>query len=151
MHEVLRGDMFAAERESVPDQTWSAASFLSSGVRGLLGVTVNAMTHELRFAPRSPIDWRTLELRHINLAGSDVSLTMRVSSESLELAIENAGPAMTLRFAPPFTGARVQTVDISGGGRILRRGGNAGSYELHASCPARARTTITLGLARSSR
>ena len=151
MHEVLRGDMFAAQRESVPDQTWSAASFLSSAVRGLLGVTVNGMTHELRLAPRSPIDWRTLELRHINLAGSDVSLTMRVSSERLELAIENAGPAMTLTFSPPFTDTRVQTVDISGGGRILSRAGNAGSYELRASCPARARTTITLGLARSSR
>jgi glycogen debranching enzyme len=150
MHEVLRGDSFAAEHESVPDQTWSPASFLSSAVRGLLGVTLNGMIHELRFAPRPPSDWRGLEVRHINLAGSDVSLTMRVSSERIELAIENAGPTMTLTFAPPVTRARVQTVDISGGARLLSHSENGGSYELRASCPARARTTITLGLARSS-
>src|SRR5205823_7987491 len=102
MHEVLRGDVFAAERESVPDQTWSAAAFLSSAVRGLLGIAVNATTRDLRFAPRPPGDWRTLEVRRINLEGSDVSLTVRVSSEILELEIENTGPAMTLTFAPPL-------------------------------------------------
>jgi glycogen debranching enzyme len=125
MHEVLRGDAFAAERESVPDQTWSAAAFLSSAVRGVLGITVNAATRELRFAPRLPSAWqgrgRTVEVRRINLAGSDVSLTMRGSPNAVELTIENAGPAMTLRFRPAL-----------------------GAKEMRASVPARTTKVIKL-------
>jgi glycogen debranching enzyme len=101
MHEVLRGDAFAAERESVPDQTWSSAAFLSSAVRDVLGIAVDAATRELRFAPRLPSAWRgRVEVRRINLAGSDVSLTMRGSPNAVQLTIKNTGPAMTLTFRP---------------------------------------------------
>ncbi|MEP6601380.1 MAG: hypothetical protein ABJB49_06160, partial [Nitrospirota bacterium] len=41
-HEVLRGDAFVPERESVPDQTWSSAAFLSSAVSGMLGLHLEA-------------------------------------------------------------------------------------------------------------
>jgi hypothetical protein len=146
MHEVLRGDVFAAERESVPDQTWSSAAFLSSAVRGLLGITTNAITHELHFAPRPPNEWRTLEARRIKFAGSDVSLKMRASRETLELVIENAGEAMTFVFAPRLAQTRIQSVDVSAGARLLSPALNAGRYELRVRCPAQAITTITLRL-----
>jgi glycogen debranching enzyme len=146
MHEVLRGDVFAAERESVPDQTWSSAAFLSSAVSGLLGITVNTITHELHFAPRAPIDWRTLEVRHLKFAGSDVSLKMRTSPETLELVIENTGQAMTFAFAPPLARTHIQSVDVSAGARLVSDAENAGRYELRVSCPAHAITTITLRL-----
>ncbi len=146
MHEVLRGDVFAAERESVPDQTWSSAAFLSSAVRGLLGITTNAITHELHFAPRPPNEWRTLEVRRIKFAGSDVSLKMRASRETLELVIENAGQAMTFVFAPWLAQTRIQSVDVSAGARLLSPALNAGRYELRVRCPAHAITTITLRL-----
>lgn len=98
MHEVLRGDVFAPERESVPDQTWSSASFLSSAVSGLLGISVNSINRELHFAPSLPSEWQTLEVRRINVGGSDVTLRMRSSQETLGLECDNAGPAMTLIF-----------------------------------------------------
>ena len=146
MHEVLRGDVFAAERESVPDQTWSSAAFLSSAVRGLLGITTNATRHELHFAPRPPNEWRTLEVHRIKFAGSDVSLKMRASGERLELVIENAGEAMTFVFAPRLAQTRIQSVDVSAGAHLLNPALNAGRYELRVRCPAQAITTITLRL-----
>ncbi len=121
MHEVLRGDAFAAERESVPDQTWSTAAFLSTAVRGVLGISVDAATRELRFAPRLPSAWRNIEVRRINLGGGDVSLTMRASPNAVELKIENSGPAMTVLFRPA-----------------------PGAKEVRASVPARATKVITV-------
>jgi glycogen debranching enzyme len=103
MHEVMRGDAFLPERESVPDQTWSAAAFLSSAVRGLLGITINAARREIRFAPRLPAAWDSVSVRRIDVAGADVGLTMRSVGSSVELTIENSGPALTVLFQPIIT------------------------------------------------
>lgn len=100
MHEVLNGDTFVPERESVPDQTWSAAAFISSAVRGMLGLEVDAEKRQLRFAPRVPPEWDTVRVSHIDLAGADVGLTFRRSGDVAYLDIENSGPAMTLAFSP---------------------------------------------------
>ena len=89
MHEVLNGDEFVPERESVPDQTWSSASVVSSGVRGLLGLKVEASTRRLRFTPRIPPDWDSIRVRHIRVAGAEVSLALGISSDRVELEIEN--------------------------------------------------------------
>jgi glycogen debranching enzyme len=104
MHEVLRGDAFVPERESVPDQTWSASAFLSSAVRGTLGLTVDGAGRELRFAPRLPRDWDHVVVRRIDVGGSDVDLTMRTTGSVVDLTVDNAGPQLTLKFAPDGAG-----------------------------------------------
>ena len=38
MHELLAGDFYHQQVESVPEQTWSSAALLSSAVQGLLGL-----------------------------------------------------------------------------------------------------------------
>jgi glycogen debranching enzyme len=148
MHEVLNGDRFVPERESVPDQTWSAAGFLSSAVRGVLGIDVDGLRREVRFAPRPPAAWDRVRVRRVNLAGSEVGLALRASTDVVTLDVENAGPAFTLRFSPDLaSGARVQRVDVSGGGRA-RAAGSGGAYELVVDCPARRTTRVTLRLVR---
>jgi glycogen debranching enzyme len=101
MHEVLRGDVFAPERESVPDQTWSSAAFISSAVRGMLGLRLDAAKRQLRFAPHLPPDWDAVRVRGIELGGAELSLVLRQSRELVELDIENSGPALTVVFSPP--------------------------------------------------
>jgi glycogen debranching enzyme len=126
MHEVLNGDEFAPERESVPDQTWSSAAFLSSGVRGLLGLQVDGAKRRVRFAPRIPADWDALRVRHIVLAGAEVGLALRISSDSVALEIENSGPRMTLGFRPPLqSGVHVKSAIVSGGAQLADSVGDA--------------------------
>ena len=45
MHELLTGDFYHQQVESVPEQTWSSAALLSSAVQGLLGLE-RASAHE---------------------------------------------------------------------------------------------------------
>ena len=148
MHEVLRGDVFAPERESVSDQTWSAASFLSSAVRGMLGLTVDGVTRTLRFAPRFPTEWNRLAVRRIDIGGTDVGLTLRTSADVVELTVENSGPSLTLTFDPALAaGDRIGAVELSEG---ARRPADAqqGAHGVIVACPPGRTTQVTLRLTR---
>ena len=150
-HEVLRGDAFAPERESVPDQTWSSAAFLSSAVSGLLGIHLDAGTRQLRFAPRLPTEWDSLRVRRISLGGATVGLAMRTSRNVVELEVENSGPLLTLQFRPDLPGgSRVDRVEMSDGS-LSRAGAEGGdAYEVSVACEAGRTTRITLHLARQA-
>jgi len=150
MHEVLNGDAFVPERESVPDQTWSSAAFVSSGLRGMLGIQINASKRQLHFTPRIPPEWDTIRVRHVELAGAEVNLALRISPDRVELEVENSGPAMTLAFRPPLeSGVQVSFMVLSEGGRST--GGVKGivADEIHAICPAHGTSRIVLQLAAS--
>jgi glycogen debranching enzyme len=137
MHEVLRGDVFAPERESVPDQTWSAVSFLSSAVRDVLGIEMDAAKRELRFAPNLPAEWRSLRVRHVRLADAEINLAVEASPDSSVLTIENSGPAMTLVFRVHAPRDRYALNAITSDGRPVLRVGSAGdTYEVRIPCPA---------------
>lgn len=150
MHEVLRGDAFVPERESVPDQTWSPAGFLSSAVSGMLGVHLDGSKRQLRFAPRLPAEWDRLRVRRINLAGTDVGLSLRTSPDVVTLDVENAGPALTLTFRPDLaSGTRVVRAVVRGGSRSrVGAPSGGGGYEIEVLCPARGTSRITLHLTR---
>jgi glycogen debranching enzyme len=155
MHEVLRGDAFAPERESVPDQTWSSAAFVSSFVRGTLGLELDGAKRELRFAPHLPSEWQRLRVRGIGLGGTEVGLTARTSSDLVELEIENPGPAVTLVFRPALArGARVRAVELSAGARRLlvgRRGSATDvANDVTVVCPPGRTTRLTLHLSARS-
>jgi glycogen debranching enzyme len=112
MHETLAGDYYHEELESVPEQTWSSASFLSSTVHGLLGLRVDGVSRHLSFAPHLPPDWNAITLRHLRVGGAEITLSMLRSADQIRLEARNEGPPITLVFNPelPFgaqlTGAR---------------------------------------------
>ena len=147
-HEVLRGDAFVPERESVPDQTWSSAAFLSSAISGMLGIRVEAASRALRFAPQLPAEWRTLRVERINVGATKVGLSMRTSADVVQLDVENPGAALTIQFRPNVgDGMRVSGMDVNGGLRP-RIGAQASDTEVSVLCPATGTTRITLHLAR---
>jgi glycogen debranching enzyme len=148
-HEVLRGDAFVPERESVPDQTWSAAGFLSSAVSGMLGLHLDAATRHLGFAPQLPPEWASLRVRRIHLGAAMVSLAMTRSAEVVELELENPGPAVTLQFRPGLAiGVQVARVEVSDGTHPRTSAQSGGAYEVTLPCPAMSTTRITLHLTR---
>lgn len=142
MHEVLNGDAFVPERESVPDQTWSAAAFLSSGIRGMLGLELDASKREIHFTPHLPPEWDSLRVRRIALGGAEVDLSLHTSSDQVRLEVVNSGPTLMLTFRPQLpSGALVSAVHASAGARQI-------GDEIRVVCPP-ARTRIELALAPS--
>jgi hypothetical protein len=109
MHEVLAGDYYHPEVESVPEQTWSSASFLSAAVEGLLGLTVQGASGRLTFAPHLPPDWSAITVRHLRLRSSELTLEVTQAAGEVRLKAENAGAPVPMLFAPEIPlGARLR-------------------------------------------
>lgn len=108
MHEVLAGDYYHEELESVPEQTWSSSAFLSAAVRGLFGLKIDARSNSMTFSPHLPSTWGTVALRNIHLRDSSITMVLTHTQTAVELDLSNAGAPVNVVFAPevPF-GARL--------------------------------------------
>jgi glycogen debranching enzyme len=100
MDEVLAGDYYHEQTESVPEQTWSSAAFFSSAVQGLLGLTVDGLTRTLAFSPRIPADWNTVNLRNIQIPGAKVALMWCRTKDGSDLETINSGQPIHLIYSP---------------------------------------------------
>lgn len=115
LHEVLAGDIFHPEVESVPEQTWSSASLLTSAVRGLLGIEVRSAEHRVEFAPYLPEDWRELTVRNVAIGTARLGLRMIRDDRGWRLRVENTGDDVVVDFAPAIPlGATLGGASIDG-------------------------------------
>ena len=115
MDEVLAGDTYHPQAESVPEQTWSSASFLISAVRGLFVIDVDAERADVNLSPHLPDDWNRAEIRHIKVASSTLSLAFQQSLEALTLRLENSGAPVHVRFHPKIPlGSKILGATVGG-------------------------------------
>jgi hypothetical protein len=109
MHETLAGDSYHEELESVPEQTWSSATFFEAAFRGLLGVEVDSARNRLTLAPHVPPTWDLVKVRNLNVGASKLNLTLGTSADEVRLEIENGGPPVEVVFDPEIPlGARLR-------------------------------------------
>lgn len=114
MHEVLAGNIYQPQQESVPEQTWSSAGFISASMQGLLGLQVDALKRTIVFAPRIPQAWHDVSVAQVPLLDAKVSFTLHQSSTDITLKIENTGAPFSLKFAPTLPlGATVDHVEVN--------------------------------------
>ena len=115
MHEVLAGDTYHPQLESVPEQTWSSAAFLSTFVHGLLGIEVDSERKQLTFAPHLPADWNGVHAQHIRAGASFLDLALTQSVDSIRLRIVNHGAGLHFVFDPELPmSAKVLAVTLNG-------------------------------------
>jgi glycogen debranching enzyme len=104
MHEVMSGDRFTPQRESVPEQTWSSSAFLSAAIHGMLGLDANATKRVLHFAPQIPESWPSVRAEHVRVGNSIVDLAWRATRGRVTLELRNTGPAFHLVWTQAGTG-----------------------------------------------
>lgn len=115
LNEVLAGDYYHQQTESVPEQTWSSAAFLDAAVRGLLGLEVQAISNRVVLAPHLPANWKTIAVRNIRLPQSNLSMSITRTPNDLQLKSENRGAPVKLLFQPALPlGARITGADLNG-------------------------------------
>jgi len=116
MDEVLAGNYFRAQTESVPEQTWSSAGFLDATVHGLLGLDVDSIQGRIAFAPHLPAAWSRVSVDRIRLSNATVKLVLRRTPQGLALTIDNSGPPFKLAFEPEIPlGARLGKAELNHG------------------------------------
>ena len=115
MHEVLAGDLFHPELESVPEQIWSSAGFLSAAVHGLLGLEIDGMDRSLVFTPHVPANWDHVDINRLRIGSSRLDLHFRQDERGIALEIDNSGPSVSVDFNPQTPlGARLFSADVNG-------------------------------------
>lgn len=115
LHETLSGSAFEPQIESVPEQTWSSATFVSSFMTGAAGVKVDAPAHTLTFFPRLPTEWDHLNLENVRMG--QVNISLRLSRAHLQDKLEfagNGGGSLLLRFMPAESGGHYAEALLDG-------------------------------------
>lgn len=115
LHEVLAGDLFHPELESVPEQTWSSAGFISAAVGGLLGLENHAKERRISFAPHLPASWNWVNIRRVRVGNSRLDLRLNQDDGSTVLEVDNPGPPVRIDFDPQIPlGAHLIGADVNG-------------------------------------
>ncbi len=115
MHELLTGDVYRQQEESVPEQTWSSAAFLSAAVRGLLGLSRDAQANRVQFSPHLPAGWDTLAVSNIEVAGGRLALTIARVPGGLKLSAQNSGAPLPFVYSPEIPlGAQIKDAELNG-------------------------------------
>jgi glycogen debranching enzyme len=121
IHEVLAGDVYHQQAESVPEQTWSSAGLISAAVRGLLGLRVDSVSDRIAFSPHIPPQWKEVTIRNVRMQHSALDLRVQRSEDSIDLTVTNRGRPALFVFDP----------QIPLGARLL--GAQCGNHRLPAS------------------
>jgi glycogen debranching enzyme len=114
--EVLSGDFYESLSTSSPHQIWSAAMVISPLLRGLLGLDVDALSHQVRLEPHLPYDWPYVRVNNVHVADCvlDLAETREPESLTLEIARRNAGQC-EMTFSPSLSlRASVHSVELNG-------------------------------------
>ena len=108
IHEVLAGDSYRQQTESVPEQTWSSAGFISAAANGLLGLHIDSVSNQIAFSPHLPTDWREITVRNVRMQHSAFDLHMQRSDDSIDLTVTNRARPASFVFDPQIPlGARL--------------------------------------------
>jgi hypothetical protein len=120
IHETLSGSSFRPQIESVPEQTWSSAMFVSSFLQGVLGEQLDAEHHRLTLEPNLPPEWRDLSVQRLRIGETTMDVALRRSDGRIELQVRSEGAPVELTFIPVLpAGARVTLAQMDQH-RILR-------------------------------
>jgi hypothetical protein len=75
--ELLSGAYFSPFGRSTPHQLWSSAMVLTPALRGLFGITTDALHNSISIDPHLPAKWDHAELRHVPVGGKLIDLSFK--------------------------------------------------------------------------
>ena len=108
IHEVLAGDVYHQQTESVPEQTWSSAGFISAATRGLLGLHIDSVSNQIVFAPHLPPEWHGVTVRNVRTQHAALDLKLNRREGVIDLTTTNHGQPVSFVFDPQIPlGARL--------------------------------------------
>jgi glycogen debranching enzyme len=115
--EVLSGDSYQPLSTSSPHQIWSAAMVVSPLLRGMFGLSSDATTGTLTFAPHVPANWTSFAIQgaHAGTARMDLSYTRSADAITLQMNCTGA-TACPLEFSPALS-LRAQVLGVEMNGR----------------------------------
>lgn len=114
--EVLSGDYYQPLSTSSPHQIWSAAMVVSPLLRGMFGLSMDAKSRTLTFAPHAPAGWTRFTIRNVRAGTAQMDLTYSKDAGVITLQVNCAGGAVCpVEFEPSISlSAEVLGAEMNG-------------------------------------
>ncbi|MGA9527352.1 MAG: amylo-alpha-1,6-glucosidase [Terriglobales bacterium] len=114
--EVLSGNYYQTLATGSPHQIWSAAMVVNPLLSGLLGLSADAATCHLTFAPHAPADWNSFSVENIQLGSEILNLNYYRTAGVIRLQVEStSAKSCSLEFSPAVSlRARIKRVEFNG-------------------------------------
>ncbi|MBI3405692.1 MAG: hypothetical protein HY046_09580 [Acidobacteria bacterium] len=114
--EVLSGDYYQPLSTSSPHQIWSAAMVVSPILRGMFGLSTDAASRTLTFAPHAPAGWTRFTIRNVRAGTAQMDLTYSKDAGAITLEVNCAnGAVCPVEFAPSISlSAEVLGAEMNG-------------------------------------
>lgn len=114
--EVLSGDYYQPLSTSSPHQIWSAAMVVSPLLRGMFGLSTDAKSGTLTFAPHAPAGWTRFTIRNVRAGPAKMDLTYSKDFNGITLEVScAAGAVCPLEFSPSMSlSAEVLGAEMNG-------------------------------------
>jgi glycogen debranching enzyme len=106
--ELLSGDFFEPFGRSTSHQLWSSAMVVTPVLRGMFGIDVEALRHEVTVTPHLPAAWDGAEVKRLH-----------VGEAVVDVSFERAGGTMVVTMDQQ-RGAKVRLAGAGGDGSVLR-------------------------------
>jgi glycogen debranching enzyme len=131
--EVLSGDSYQPLSTSSPHQIWSAAMVVSPILRGMLGLSSDAKTGTLTFAPHVPADWSTFAIHGARAGSARMDLTYSRNADGITLRVNcTSAAACPIEFAPAVS-LRAQVLGVEMNGKPVRFHVEANNEDQHVA------------------
>ena len=85
--ELLSGDFFEPFGRSTSHQLWSSAMVVTPVLRGMFGISVDALKHEVIVDPHLPADWDSAEVKRIHVGDSRVDLSFKRERSTMAVSL----------------------------------------------------------------
>ena len=89
--ELLSGDFFVPFGRSTSHQLWSSAMVITPVLRGLFGISVDAVTKTVTVNPHLPADWEDAMVQSLRFGDQKVDLIFTREKGNLTVAVRNSG------------------------------------------------------------
>ncbi|QMV18625.1 hypothetical protein GOB94_07955 [Granulicella sp. 5B5] len=95
--ELLSGAFFEPFGRSTSHQLWSSAMVVTPLLRGMFGIEVDALKHEVRVAPRLPADWDHAAVKRLRVGDSVVDVNYKRDGAAMVVSlVQVSGPRVVL-------------------------------------------------------
>jgi glycogen debranching enzyme len=117
--EVLSGDYYQPLSTSSPHQIWSAAMVVSPLLRGMFGLSTDAKSGTVRFAPHVPADWSSFSIRGVRAGPHSAGFTYSKTPKAITLDVNcSRGATCAVEFEPAVS-LRAEVLGVEMNGRPL--------------------------------
>jgi hypothetical protein len=114
--ELFSGGLYVWPQEAVPHQGFSTGGFVLPLVRGLLGLSGDAVKKEITFSPRFPADWPEVTIGKYRLG--EETFDFHYKRDDAKVIVEvtsRPGNSFRLHFSPALgLGTKIRTALVNG-------------------------------------